>query len=81
MASYTNEPIYWLFLHPLDAFLYDYMEFWEISKYKYKYKVAVEPYIWQYDYNHSHGFRGKSSGTPQYKLVAEVSKKYTEYYA
>ena len=76
MASYT-EPIYWLFLHPLDTFLY--VEFWEINKYKYK--VAVEPYIWQYDYNHSHGFRGKSSGTPQYKLVAEVSKKYTEYYA
>jgi len=33
MASYTNEPIYWLFLHPLDTFLY--MEFWEINKYKY----------------------------------------------
>jgi len=35
MASYTTEPIYWLFLHPLDTFLY--MEFWEINKYKYKY--------------------------------------------
>ena len=33
MASYTNEPIYWLFPHPLDTFLY--MEFWEINKYKY----------------------------------------------
>ena len=38
MALYTRttETIYWLFLHPLDTFLY--MEFWEINKYKYKYK-------------------------------------------
>ena len=39
MASYT-EPIYWLFLHPLDTFLY--MEFWEINKYKYKSSTQVQ---------------------------------------
>jgi len=27
MASYTTEPIYWLFLHPLDTFLY-----WKFGK-------------------------------------------------